>query len=84
MIYAYTYDGRLLQSLPNDPRIRSDRRRSRVAIFSVLPPPESNVQSVRGRSVRADVQSFGSKLILASRLGQKHDILQGFEGKKLE
>lgn len=70
-----------LQSLSNDPRIRTDGRRSRVAVVAVLPPSESNVQSVRGRFVRVDVQGVGSELIFASRLGQKHDILQGFEGK---
>lgn len=52
-----------------------------MAAILILAVAESNLQSVRGRSVRADVQGSRSELVHTSRLGQKYYFLQGLEGE---
>lgn len=68
------------QNTAADQGFRAGDRRSRMAEQPLWVVAKSDVQSVRGRFVRAHVQSFRSEFVLAGRLGAEFDILQRSQG----
>lgn len=69
------------QGFADDSGVCAIRGRPGVAGATLLVAAEPVVQPVRGGFVRANVQSTGPELVLASGLGKEYHLLQGSQGE---